>query len=302
MNYLARHMQSGIYSLGKLSRAPWSSLMTCLMIGITLALPAVLFVTLKNAEFMNRHFQNTLTMTLYLKHNVLPANVNAFLTQLKNRTDIQTIQAISPDDGLKELQKQAGFHATLDNLENNPLPWAIVIQPNKNVNTPAQFEKLTHELQQYSEVDTVQCDILWVKRFTSFMALAHRILYTLTIFLGLAALLIINNTIRSTTEQHHREIEVIQLIGGTHAFIRRPFLYVGMMYGLLGGILAWLLVCVMILALKTPSHTLATLYGSQFTLVGMNFFNLLILLASSISLGFMGSWVAVTKYLNTHTK
>lgn len=298
MNYLTRHMQSGVYSLGKLSRSPWASLMTCLIIGIALALPSILFVALKNTELMNSSFQKTLEMTLYLKQDTTPSQVNALLSRLKKQAEINNIRAISPNDGLKELQQQAGFDSTLENLQNNPLPWAVVIQPDNKINTPAQFEQLRIHLQQLPEVDHVQLDILWVKRLASFMTLAHRILYALAIFLGIAVLLIVNNTIRSATEQHHKEIEVIKLIGGTYAFIRRPFLYVGMMYGLFGGIIAWLLVVALTFALKGPSQHLAELYGSQLTLIGMGFSNLLILLLASVGLGLVGSWVAVTKYLH----
>ncbi len=298
MNYLTRHMQSGVYSLGKLSRSPWTSLMTCFIIGIALALPAILFVALKNTELMNSSFQKTLEMTLYLKQDTTPNQVNALLSRLKKQSEIQNIRAISPTDGLKELQQQAGFDSSLESLQNNPLPWAVVIQPDKQINTPSQFEKLRMNLQQLPEVDHVQLDILWVKRLASFMALAHRILYALAIFLGIAVLLIVNNTIRAATEQHHKEIEVIKLIGGTYSFIRRPFLYVGMMYGLFGGIIAWLLVVALTLALKGPSQHLAELYGSHLTLMGMGFGNLLILLCGSVGLGFAGSWMAVTKYLH----
>ncbi len=298
MNYFTRHMQSGVYSLGKLSRTPWSSLMTCLIIGIALALPSVLFVALKNTELMNSSFKKTLEMTVYLKPDTTPLQMNALLTQLKRQAGIHQVRAISPDEGLKELQQQAGFDSTSEKWLDNPLPWAFVIQPDNDMNTPAQFEKLRLQLQQLPEVDTVQLDILWVKRLASFMSLAHRILYALAIFLSMAVLLIVNNVIRSATDEHHKEIEVIKLIGGTHSFIRRPFLYVGMMYGLFGGIIAWLLVVMLVFALKGPSQHLAELYGSQLTLMGMGFSNLLILLIGSVSLGFIGSWLAVTRYLH----
>jgi len=297
MNYLTRHMQSGLYSLGKLSRTPFASLMTCFIIGIALALPAALFVALKNAELISGSLKQTLEMTLYLKQTATPLQVRALLSTLKKQAEIKNARAISPADGLKELQKQAGFDASLENLQNNPLPWAIIVQPSNEINSPKQFEQFSQHLQQLPLVDNVQWDILWVKRLASFITLVHRILYALAAFLSIAVLLIVNNTIRSATEQHHKEIEIIKLIGGTNAFIRRPFLYTGMTYGLLGGMIAWLLVVILVIALKNPSQHLAELYGSQFTLVGMRFDHLLILLAGSLSLGLAGSWLAVTKHL-----
>ena len=297
MNYLTRHMQSGLYSLGKLSRAPFSSLMTCLIIGIALALSAILFVALKNIEFLGGSFKNTLEMTVYMKQDVTPDAVNALVAKLTRQSDIRAAHAVSPAVGLKELQQQAGFDSSLEKLQNNPLPWAIVIQPNDALGGPDQFEQLRQRLQQLPGVDSVQLDILWVKRLTSFMVLAQRVMYALVIFLGAAVLLIVNNTIRSATEQHHQEIEVIKFIGGTNAFVRRPFLYVGVLYGLFGGMIAGVLVALMTWVLKEPGQHLAELYGSHFTLTGLDFTNLLILLGGSAALGLVGSWFAVTRYL-----
>lgn len=297
MTYFTRHIQAGLYSLGKLSRRPFASLITCLIIGIALALPAILFVILKNAEQMNGSFQKTLEVTLYLKQDATASDAESLLTRLNHKAFIREVHAISPNDALKELQQQAGFNTDLRNLQTNPLPWTIVITPDDDINTPERFKQLRSELQQLPLVDSVQMDDLWVKRLTSFITLADRTLYALSLFLGLAVLLIVNNAIRSATEQHHKEIEVIKLIGGTHAFIRRPFLYVGLLYGLFGGILAGSLVTLLIMAVKEPGLELAELYGSPFSLKGLDFYNLLILLGVSSGLGLLGSWFAVTKYL-----
>ncbi|HSW70105.1 MAG TPA: permease-like cell division protein FtsX [Gammaproteobacteria bacterium] len=298
MNYLTRHIQSGLYSLGKLFRSPFSSLMTCLIIGIALALPALLFVALKNAEAMSGSIKQTLAMTIYLKQDTSSSQVYELLQTLKSQKEIKNARAISPADGLKELQKQAGLDSALEKLTDNPLPWVILVEPNTKLEQPVEFETLSHSLEKLPQVDNIQLDILWVKRLASFMSLAHRILFALAIFLSIAVLLIVNSMIRSATEQHHKEIEIIKLIGGTYAFIRRPFLYAGMAYGLFGGLLAWLLVTLLVLALKSPAEALSELYGNQFSLAGMGLSNFLVLLSGSIGLGLAGSWLAVTKYLH----
>lgn len=297
MTYLSRHIQSGLYSLGKITRAPLASLMTCFIIGVALALPALLFVGLKNAALMSHPIKGTQQITLYLQANTSASQVHTLLAMLKKESRIKSAQAISPEEGLHELQKQAGTMIVTDNLQNNPLPWAVTIEPIDTIENPAQFEQLATTLKQLPLVENVQLDILWVKRLASLMSVLQRTWFALAIFLSLAVLFIVNNTIRSATEQHHKEIEVIQLIGGTHAFIRRPFLYTGMTYGLLGGIIAWVLIMMLLIALNGPVHRLADLYGSPFSLVGLSFSNLFILLTGSVLLGLAGSWVAVTRYL-----
>lgn len=296
-NYCLRHLQAATNSIGQISRAPMSALMTCVVIGIALALPAALYVLLKNVEVLSQQFKSTTEITLYLKPAITEAQATTLVAALTNNPDISAATPISPAAGLKELQQQAGQENLTANLQTNPLPWAIIVVPAANFQTPAALSELSHSLKQNPAVDTMQMDVLWVQRLFSFMSLAHRILYGLAVFLGIGVLLIVNNCIRSATQVNKKEIDVIKLIGGTNAFIRRPFLYVGVVYGLLGGIMAWQLVDLMLWWLAEPVAHLADLYQSQFHLLNITLSDTLILLFSSVALGLAGSWLAVTRFL-----
>jgi cell division transport system permease protein len=298
-NYLLRHLQAATNSIGQISRTPLSALMTCVVIGIALALPAALFVLLKNGEVLSQQFKSTTEITLYLKPTTTAAQVSALTTALKNNPDISQATPISPSAGLKELQQQVGQENLTANLQTNPLPWAITVVPAATFQTPEALAELSHALKQSPEVDSVQMDVLWVQRLFSFMSLAQRILYALAVFLGIGVLLIVNNCIRSVTLVNKKEIDVIKLIGGTHAFIRRPFLYVGVVYGLLGGIVAWQLVDLLLWWLADPVAQLAALYQSQFHLLSITLSDTFILLFSSIALSLAGSWLAVTRFLKS---
>jgi cell division transport system permease protein len=296
-NYLVRHAQAALNSIGQLSRAPFNTVMTCVVIGIALALPLALFVLLKNVDVLSHNFQQSNQLTLYLKPEVSAGQTSDLLNILKKNPAINQAMAISPEQGLKELQEQAGIANPLSDLSGNPLPWAIVVLPATTLKTPAELTALGNNLKMNPEVDTVQLDVLWAQRLFALVTLAHRFVYALSIFLGLGVLLIVNNCIRSATQHNKKEIDVIKLIGGTNAFIRRPFLYTGMIYGLLGGIIAWQSVDLLLIWMKTPSSQLAQLYHSQFQLAEINLRETLSLLGLSIVLGFTGALVAVTRHL-----
>jgi cell division transport system permease protein len=296
-NYVTRHIQAALNSVGQLSRSPFNTIMTCVIIGIALALPLALFIMLKNVEVLSHNFQQSNQLTLYLKPEVVENQANDLLKIIKKNPDINQATLVSPDQGLKELQEQAGITNVLTDLNSNPLPWAIVILPATSLKTPAALTQLANTLKQNPEVDAVQLDVLWAQRLFALISLAHRFVYALAIFLSLGVLLIVNNCVRSATEHNKKEIDVIKLIGGTHAFIRRPFLYAGMIYGLLGGIIAWQLVDLLLMWLQTPSTQLAELYHSQFKLADINVRDTLSLLAGSLLLGLIGAWVAVTRHL-----
>ncbi|MGD8406998.1 MAG: FtsX-like permease family protein, partial [Thiohalophilus sp.] len=110
-------------------------------------------------------------------------------------------------------------------------------------------------------------------------------------------LLVVGNTIRLAIQNRRDEIVIIKLIGGTDAFIRRPFLYTGFWYGLFGGVIAWLLVSVSLWILNDPVEKLAGLYQNSFSLSGLNAQTTGILLLSGVLLGLIGSWIAVGRHL-----
>jgi cell division transport system permease protein len=134
-------------------------------------------------------------------------------------------------------------------------------------------------------------------RFQAILGLAQAAVGLLAGLLGLGVLLIVGNTIRLEIQNRRGEIEIMELVGATAAFIRRPFLYAGAWYGLLGGISAWLLVTIAALALQGPVSHLASLYRSDFPLAGLGPLALLTLLGGSMLLGLVGSWIAVNRHL-----
>ena len=296
-HYFMRHIQAAFNSLGQLSRSPYNTIMTCMVIGIALALPMTLFVLLKNIDVLSKSLQQTTQITLYMQSTATEESALNLLHNVEKNPNIREAHIISPAEGLKELQEQAGIANVLANLQSNPLPWAILALPIASLHTADALSDLSHSLQKLPEVDAVQLDSLWIERLFALLSLAHRVVYALAIFLGLGVLLIVNNCIRTATQNNRSEIDLIKLIGGTHAFIRRPFLYAGILYGLLGGIVAWQLVDLFILWIKSPTNYLAALYGSSLQLLNINLLDTFLLLFISIGLGLFGAWLAVTRYL-----
>ena len=137
----------------------------------------------------------------------------------------------------------------------------------------------------------------WVRRLYAIMNIVERGVQILGFLLALAVLLVVGNTIRLAIQNRRKEIVVMKLIGGTDAFIRRPFLYTGFWYGLFGGIIAWLLVSFTMLSISNPIEKLTTLYQNQFELNNISFQTTLMLLIISILLGLAGSWFAVGRHL-----
>ncbi len=293
-----RHLQAMLSSLGRLTRAPLSTLMTAAVISIALAFPAGLKILLDNAQRLSGSLGNSANISIFLKSGLDDAAYGPLTDKLEHKEGIAALQLITPEDALEEFRNYSGFAGALDALDSNPLPAVIVITPTADYSTPQKAEGLVSDLRQMPEVDIAQLDLEWVRRFQALTEVVARGILLLASLLALAVLLIIGNTIRLEIQNQKDEIEITKLIGGTNAFIRRPFLYTGFWYGLFGGLLAWILISVNLWLLTEPVKKLAGLYHSNFSLTSIDVISLLILIISSAILGLFGSWIAVAKHLH----
>jgi cell division transport system permease protein len=296
--WMLRHLQAALSSLGRLSRTPISTVMTVAVIGIAMALPTGLHVLLDNVQQLAGRWDSAATISLFLQQGVAEDKGEALAKRLRKEPGIEEVQLIGRQEALNEFRRFSGFAGALDALEENPLPVVLMVTPAAAQSSPREAEALVKKLQQIDEVEFAQLDLQWVRRFQAITEIATRGVYVLASLLALAVLLIVGNTIRLDIQNRHAEIEITKLVGGTDAFIRRPFLYYGLWYGLLGGWLAWLLISLSLSLLSGPVEHLALLYHSDFDLSSVNISTILTLMAGGGLLGLGGSWVAVGRHLS----
>ncbi|MEJ2143108.1 MAG: permease-like cell division protein FtsX [Gammaproteobacteria bacterium] len=295
--YLLRHLQVFFYSLGQLMRNPFSLLMTAAVIGIALALPTGLHVITKNIQQLSGEWNRTTQISVFLKPEITEARAHDLRKRIIRLSEVEDVHYIPKQKALEEFQRLSGFGEALNALKDNPLPSVLVIQPAINLDNKNNSAQLINKLQKFDGVDIAQRDVQWVKRLYAIMDIVKRGVLLLSIMLALAVLLVVGNTIRLAIQNRREEIIVTKLIGGTDAFIRRPFLYTGFWYGLFGGLIAILLVSFSLLLLQGPIEQLTSLYQGTFHLDNMDLITSFNLLLFSILLGLTGSWIAVGRHL-----
>lgn len=293
--WLTHHLYVLLSSLGQMLRTPLPNLMTAAVIGIALALPTGLYLLLENVRHISHEWHQTVQISLFLKPNVDEAKAHLLADQLLRRPEVSNVQIITPAEALEEYRTLSGFGDALKALSDNPLPYVLILQL-ATTDTDAGT-RLLDELKRITEVEVAQFDMLWLKRLFTMIELVRRGVLILASLLSLAVLLVIGNTIRLAIYNRREEIEIHKLFGATDAFIRRPFLYTGFWYGLLGGIIAWSLVTFSFWLLRDPVKQLTMLYYSQFELVTLEVFSSSVLLLTGGLLGLAGAWLAVGRHL-----
>lgn len=293
-----QHVQACLFSLGQMLKNPAGSILTTAVIGVSLSLPAGFYMLLDNAHRLTAGWAGAVQITLFLKMDVDGKGATSLSKTLAGRADVKNVKIIDRDQALREYTQNSGFSNALSALDENPLPFVLLVQPAGPVLATSRANELIRYLRSLEEVESAQFDRQWATRLLTFIEIFQRGTYVLSFLLAFAVLLIVGNTIRLAIYNRRSEIEINKLFGATDAFIQRPFLYSGLIHGICGSIMAWLILLISAELLASPVRHLADLYGSGFHLLGPGLHQTLALLAAGGFLGLAGSWIAVHRHIH----
>jgi cell division transport system permease protein len=295
--YFSRHAQALLSAFGRLIRQPLGTVLTVFVIAIALALPTTLWLLVKNARIATGDVTDSIELSVFFKADVPLEQAEQLAAAARQRPGVGEVTLIAADDALEEFRQYSGFGAALDALQGNPLPHVIVVKPEALYANPSGVESLKRYLAAWPEVETVQFDGEWVRRLTAILDLLRNVFVVFAVVLGIGVLAVVGNAIRLEIRARRSEIEVTKLVGGTNAFVRRPFLYEGVIFGLLGGGAAVGIVSLAVASLIEPVSRLASLYGGQFVLSGIGVIEAAVLVVGGALLGVIGAWLGAARLI-----
>lgn len=292
-----QHRYAFFSSLGRLLARPWATLMTLAVLSLALTLPLLCWLLLDNAGSLTGHLARTRTLSVYLKTDRGAEIADKLAQRLRARADVTGVAIRTPQQGLAELRAQSGFAEALKVLHYNPLPIVLIVSlpavDTDVVAAPALVGVLQHD----ADVDLVQYDAQWRRRLDAVLGVARRGGAVLAVLLALAALLVIGNTVRLDIQGRSEEIAVMQLLGASDGFVRRPFLYTGFWYGALAGLFGLALTALTEWTLAGPLERLAASYAHRFSVHGLSWTGMLVALIGSVVLGWAGAGFAASRHI-----
>ena len=296
--WFARHLQVLFETLGRLWQTPVASMMTTLVIAIAIALPLVLYQVVSSVDRLSAGWQGAPQISVFLKLKSEDGPIDPIESgqKLLQNPMVEDVQYVSPEQGLEEFSGMSGFQAAIEALPENPLPPLLIVFPATGRDNLASTE-LAEQLADLPFVDTAVYDQQWLYRLTAMVNVVKRAVVVLAILMGAGILLVISNTVRSGITNRASEIEIIDQVGGTRTFIRRPFLYIGAIQCLLGALLAWVVTSLTLYLLEKPVADLAALYQSQFEIGYVGISVVLVVTACVTMLGVLAARITVDRYL-----
>ncbi len=293
--WLDHHGYSIVASLGRLLRKPWATLLTIGVMAVALALPLGLWVVLQNAARLGGEVQTSRDVAVFLKPELDAARVAALADTLRARGDVAGVTVVSPRQAVAELRARPDIAAAIDVLGEDAaqaaLPSVLRVSPR------GDELALATALKALPDAERVQHDAVWRERLDAWLRFGGRFALVLAALLGLGALLVVGNTVRLDIQSRREEIGVLQLLGASDGFVRRPFLYLGAWYGLASGALALGVLTLAWMALRAPLAELAGRYGSSFALQGLPRLQGLAVLVGAGLLGWVGAALVAGHYL-----
>jgi cell division transport system permease protein len=271
--------------------------MTIAVIGISLALPTTLYLVLKNAETVSDQWQSGTQITLYLHKDTPEAAALTLSERIKALPEVAAVRYISPAQAMDEFGALSGFSGAMEYLSENPLPPVLEVTPQPEFRSPQAARELQSKLTQEADVEQGKLDLQWLERLDGIVNLLRHSIQGIAGLLLLGVLLTVANTLRLNILGRRAEIEVMKLVGATDRFIYRPYLYLGLWYGFIGGLLAWWLCEVLMLWSESVVVELASLYESSFRLVGLTASEGISLLSLSVLLGVGAAWFSVYRHI-----
>lgn len=297
-NYFLNHFRAICYASGEMIKQPFSNFLTILVIAIAIALPFGLSLLLSNLAPISSQINTQPKIAVYTQAGLSPEEVNTLKNQISAIPEVAESKYTSPDEGLKDFLKFNHLTKLTSTMQPNPLPGVFAITPALAEQSPADVAMLIAKVENLPNVSTVKLNMTWIKRLYYLVNFSQRIVITLGLLFSIGVFLIVGNTIRLITQKNKSDINIMRLFGASPGFIRRPYFYRGLLLGLLGGIMAWLMVSMFLNWLSSPLQSFTATYFNTLNINNFSYEDCLKIIAFSVVISTLATWIAVRPYLS----
>ena len=290
---LSQHTYAVSLAIGRISKTPFATLLTILVIGLALALPTGVLLVLSSSQALINKLDNGTQISLFIESTMTTAEVQQLEQQLSHDQRVAKVRYIAPSEVMRSFQSALGIRENAHSMEESFLPGILEIVPAYQKYKSEQIAQFVEELKQLPGIEVAQLDIDWINRLQAIMNIIEQAALLLLILVSTGVMLIIANTIRLIQELYRDELEIMRLIGANNSFVRRPFVYTGLLYGIFGGLVAWLILDFFLVYLRQPLQDLLNLYMNQASVSELDFQTLIILTMIGAVFGLIGSLISV---------
>ncbi|HSP35506.1 MAG TPA: permease-like cell division protein FtsX [Thermoanaerobaculia bacterium] len=286
------------YFLKEAARRTWtskrSSFVAISMIAMSLLILGSFMLVAENLQQAVLRWQGTSRVNVYFDPEVTPAQIQAVQRYLSAHQDLRRNHFVTREQALVRFKSYfANASALVAELEDNPFPPSFEIDVTAQTIQSAAFEHEMQQLRGLAGIEEVQFDWEWLAKVRRLVGIVNIAGVVAGGILAIAAAFTIANVIRLTMMLYREEIDIMRLVGATERIIRGPFIVEGILQGLIGGVVACLLLfAAFAAAQRTLAPVNSLLYGFLFTTF-LPWQKIAALIAGGTLAGWIGSWLSV---------
>ena len=273
-----------------------TTLLVWLLIGIALALPAALYLVEANLARLAGDWHGKTGFSVYFQPGADVQAPVALARQLAEQSGVENVQLVTPAEALAEFRGRTEAASALALLDHNPLPATLRVMVATDM-PAARLTQLASQAERATAVNDVTVERTWLERLAAIRDVIEHLSWAVAAVLGLGAVLVSSASVRLAIEARLAELQVLTLVGANRRFIRRPFLYLGALYGVGGTVVAAMLMSAALVWIEGPLERLMSAYGTDLELVGFDPLFLVGMLACGALLGVVGALVASNQRL-----
>ncbi|MDY6029818.1 MAG: permease-like cell division protein FtsX [Acidaminococcaceae bacterium] len=287
-NYFVHETYKSIRRNGFMSLASIST------VAVSLLVLGIFLLVFLNTNNLAKHLESQVQISVYMDDSSTEKELEETKNALSQLPGVVKVTAISKSQALQRFEERLGDQKQLLNSlgKDNPFPSSFDVQ----VDTPERIREITPRISELPKVETAKFGQEVVEQLFSLTKIMRFGGIVLVVFLAMATLFIISNTIRLTVFARRKEVVIMKYVGATDWFIRWPFLLEGMTMGFLGAVIASVLIWFIYGALVSKIHATLT-FLPLLPLSPLLKYITLFLLAAGMGIGALGSFISLRKFL-----
>ena len=293
--WLRLHWHAFTDAWRRVGSQPLGAAFSVLVLAVAIALPVMAAIALQSVGAVTSGLETDPHVNVYLVLDATDDDVRRVGDALRAHPQAAAVKFVPRAQALEELKASTHLAELLASLDRNPLPHAFTVRVRST--DPATLAQARETWSQLPKVDQVVADFEWAERLGRWVRFANRILALVAAGLACAVAFIVGHLIRLQVVSQRQEIEVSQLIGATASDVRRPFLYHGLVQGILAGAAAILLSWAIAAWVGRELRALTPNYATELKVVFLRPMDCLVVMAAAAALGLLGAWWAVGREL-----
>ena len=274
----------------------FTTLFVITLMSVAIALPAGLWLI---SDYLDRGswvWPNQDGFNVYFNADASIEDIQVFQTNLVNHDSVADSTLITKNEALKEFLQAADLSSVMTDLTENPLPNTLTVHV-KPVILPSEVEELVSIINADNIVESVSYDPDVLVRFSAINSVVDQLLWILSATFCVFAVFVSSSAVRVSIQHRLQEIHILYTMGAPNRLLRGQFLWCGVIYGVISGYFAAVLLSLVLITVAAPLKSLAESYGVIHDLTNLDWVFFVVLISIGLALGLTGAYYATWRHM-----